>query len=87
MRSHSREELWQPEALYTLMPLSSLGLWLAVTIMPAAADRETTVKGTRGVWQKLANMCTRTPRLTKAAAMVAAMLLLLMPLSALLRWS
>jgi hypothetical protein len=76
----------RPDA-YTLIPLSSFGLWLAVTMTPALAHRVRTVKGTSGVWQKAEKRWTRTPRLRRAADMTAAMLLLLMPVAALLRWS
>lgn len=40
---------WEPLPQYTLYPLSSLGLWDAVTITPVAAPYRMVAKDTKGV--------------------------------------
>ena len=60
--------IWQPSPHHTLYPLSAGGLWLAVTMTPAAARSSTTPKGTSGVWQGVPSHQTLMPRWVKAAA-------------------
>ena len=50
-----------PSPRYSLYPLSAGGLWLAVIMIPAAAQRWRTAKASSGVGRRAGSMCTRMP--------------------------
>ena len=64
--------IWAPSAQYTLAPLSSRGLWLAVIISPAAARSRRTAKARTGVGTGAPNDRTRRPAPVSTAAASAA---------------